>query len=50
MFGRVIDTKDVEVKTGDSALSELQEETKKRKRGHYKVERVDPPPFFYKDL
>lgn len=49
IFGRVVDSKDIEVKTGDSPLSELQEETKKRKRGHYKEERVDLPPFFYKD-
>lgn len=50
MLGRVIDSKDIEVKTGSSTLSELQEKTKKRKRGHYKIERVEPPPFFYQDL
>ena len=50
MLGRVIDSKDIEVKTGSSTLSELQEKTKKRKRGHYKIERLEPPPFFYQDL
>lgn len=48
--GRVVDSKDIEIKTGRSRLSELQEETKKRRTGHYKVERVDPPPAFYQDL
>jgi hypothetical protein len=50
VLGRVVDSKDIEVKTGKSPLSELQEETKRRKRGRYKVERVEPPPFFYQDL
>jgi hypothetical protein len=50
LLGRVIDSKDIEVKSGSSQLSELQEETRKRKRGHYKVERVEPSPFYYKDI
>lgn len=50
VLGRVVDRKDIEVKTGNSPLSELQEETKKRERGRYRVERVEPPPFFYQDL
>jgi hypothetical protein len=50
VLGRVVDSKDIEVKTGSSTLSELQGETKRRKREHYKVERVEPPPFLYKDL
>jgi hypothetical protein len=50
MLGRVVDGKYVEVKTGESPLSELQEETRKSERGRYKVERVEPPPFFYQDL
>jgi hypothetical protein len=50
LLRRVVDSKDIEVKTGRSHLSELQEETKRKRRGHYKVERVEPPPFFYQDL
>jgi len=42
--GRVIETKYVEVKTGNAKLSKLQEETKNKKR-NYKVERVKP--FFW---
>ncbi len=38
--GRVTETKHIEVKTGKSKLSKLQEKTKKK--GNYKVERVDP--------
>ena len=48
--GRVVDSKDIEIQTGSSRLSELQEETKERRTGHYKVERVDPTPAFYQDL
>jgi hypothetical protein len=48
--GRVVDSKDIEIKTGSSRLSELQEETKERRTGQYKVEGVDPPPAFYQDL
>ena len=39
-FGRVIETKHVEVKTGKAKLSPLQQKTKKSKR-NYKVERVE---------
>ena len=49
ILGRVVDSRDVEVKTGQSQLSELQEQTKKRMRGHYTVERLEPPPLFYED-
>lgn len=49
LLGRVIDNTDIEVKTGRSRLSKLQEKTKKKRRGHYEVERVEPPPFFYQD-
>ena len=48
--GRVVDSKDTEIEPGGFRLSELQEETKKRRTGHYKVERVDPPRPFYQDL
>lgn len=48
--GRVVDSKDTEIETGRSRLSELQEETRKKRTGHYKVERVDPPRPFYQDL
>lgn len=36
--GRVIDTKDVEVKSGGSKLSKLQRKMKKKKKSRYKVE------------
>ena len=49
LLGRVIDSRHIEVKTGGSQLSELQEETKRRNMGHYTVERLDPPPLFYED-
>ena len=48
--GRVVDNKDTEIETGGFRLSDLQEETKKKRTGHYKVERVDPPRPFYQDL
>ena len=48
--GRVVDSKDTEIETGGFRLSELQEETKKKRTAHYKVERVDPPRPFYQDL
>jgi hypothetical protein len=41
--GRVVKSKLVEVKTGNSQLSSLQKKTKKK--GNYTVERVDP--WFY---
>ena len=50
IFGNVLDSKDIEVKSGRSQLSELQKETKRKKGGRYKVERVEPPPFFYQDI
>ena len=49
LLGKVIDSRDIEVKTGGSQLSDLQEETRRRKTGHYDVERLDPPPLFYED-
>lgn len=50
LLGRVVGSKDTEIKTGKPRLSELQGETKKRRMGHYRVERVDPPPAFCQDL
>lgn len=41
IFGRVVESKVIEVKTGKSKLSKLQKKTKRRK-SNYKVERVDP--------
>lgn len=38
---RVIDSKYIEVKSGNAKLSKLQQEMKRKKR-NYKVERVDP--------
>jgi hypothetical protein len=40
--GRVVESKLVEVKSGNAKLSDLQKQTKKRK-SNYKVDRVDPP-------
>jgi len=40
LTGRVTQTKYIEVKTGRAKLSKLQEKTKKKKKGSYKVERV----------
>jgi len=40
LFGRVVESKLVEVKTGKGRLSEVQKKTKKKKK--YKVERVEP--------
>jgi len=45
LFGKVIESKVVEVKSGKAKLSKLQKKTKKKK-SNYKVERVDPPFFF----
>jgi len=42
--GRVVESKVVEVKSGKSNLSKLQQKTKKKK-SNYKVERVEP--FFW---
>jgi len=39
--GKVVESKVVEVKTGEAHLSKLQRKTKKKKK-NYKVERVDP--------
>jgi hypothetical protein len=50
LLGKVVESKDIEVKSGSSQLSKLQEETRSKKKGHYKVERVEPPSFFYRDI
>ena len=44
--GRVKKTEYVEVKSGNAKLSPLQKETKKKKKGRYKVVRDDGPFFF----
>ncbi|MEM2947608.1 MAG: hypothetical protein QXN96_05170 [Candidatus Bathyarchaeia archaeon] len=41
IFGRVIESKVIEVKTGRSKLSKLQKKMKKKK-SNYRVEKVDP--------
>lgn len=41
LTGRVVESKLIEVKTGEAKLSELQRKTKKKKR-KYKVERAEP--------
>jgi hypothetical protein len=46
IFGRVVETRPVEVKTGPGArLSKLQKKTKKKK-SNYRVERVGDPLFY----
>jgi hypothetical protein len=50
ILGNVVESKDIEVKSGHSQLSKLQKETKRKKRGRYGVERVEPPTIFYKDI
>ena len=44
LTGRVIDRKEIEVKSGNAKLSSLQKKTKKKKR-NYRVVREDP--FFF---
>lgn len=50
ILGNIIDSRDIEVKSPGARLSKLQEETRRRKRGHYEVERVELPPIFYEDI
>ena len=42
VFGRVVESRPVEVKTGRAGLSKLQKKTKKKK-SNYRVEHVGPP-------
>lgn len=48
--GRIIDRAYIEVKYGDSPLSDLQWESSQEHRGHYRVERLILPPFFWQDI
>lgn len=48
--GRIIDVVYIEVKYGDSQLSDVQWESSKEHRGHYKVERVVLPAFYWQDI
>lgn len=48
--GRIIDRAYIEVKYGDSSLSDLQWESSQEHKGHYRVERVTLPPFFWQDI
>ena len=48
--GKIIDRKYIEVKYGDSPLSELQWESSREHRGHYKIERLILPPMFWQDI
>jgi len=48
--GKIIDRKYIEVKYGDSPLSELQWESSRKHRGHYKVERPILPPMFWQNI
>ena len=50
IMGKVINKKYIEVKYGDSPLSEVQFESMREHRGHYKVERLILPPMFWRDI
>ena len=50
LMGRVVDAVYIEVKYGESPLSELQWESRREHRGHYSVERLTLPAFYWRDL
>lgn len=50
IMGNVIDEKYIEVKYGDSRLSEVQVESMRKHKGHYRVERLILPPMFWMDI
>ena len=51
MHGRIIESLDIEVKSGNAVLSELQKATQQKKRDHYRVERVtNIPRSFYEQI
>jgi len=50
LLGRIVDVVYIEVKYGDSQLSDVQWESSKEHRGHYRVERVVLPAFYWQDI
>jgi len=50
LMGKVVDAVYIEVKYGDSPLSELQWESRREHRGHYRVERLTLPAFYWQDI
>jgi len=50
ILGNVVQEFDVEIKTGKSQLSPLQQKEKARKGKGFVEERVEPPPIYWKEL